>query len=118
MPIVKRFRKLGEIKTNKSHSEETIAPPPPIAERKTVHRFRTRATRCDKKHRFTLRIAHEPWTELKELSINCGASDTGASLNKIANLLIEYALNNPDICAEIQSKYPNPDQVIKIRTWG
>ena len=112
MPEVKRFRKLGEI-TKKEPQTSTH----PLPDRKIVHRFRTRATRSDKKHRFTLRIANEPWSNIKELSINCGGSESGASLNKIANLLLEYALNTPEICEKIQEQYPNSDQVIKIRTW-
>jgi hypothetical protein len=115
MPTVKRFRKLGEIRKSEPPKENTISPVP---DRKTVRRFRTRATRCDKKHRFTLRIAKDPWNNIKELYLNCGGSETGASLNVIVNMLLEHALNTPEIYESIQKKYPSTDSYIKIRTWG
>lgn len=116
MPTVKRFRTLGQIPKKEPVVETTPSSLTP--KRKNVKRFRPRATRSDRRHRFTLRISKQPWDQVKELSINCGGSETGASLNNIVNDLIGHALDSIEICESIRRKYPQAQQIIKIRTWG
>lgn len=121
MPVVKRFRTLGQTRENSVPTEDKTSP---IEDKphKTVQRFKTftetRKRRSDRKHRFSLRIAHTEWDKIKELSLNCGSSETGASLNVIVVKLLREAIGNPEIVNKILAEYPDRDEIIAIRTWG
>lgn len=126
MPVIKRFRTLGQIKIyNISKQEKASNEPKPIPKHKphkNVQRFKTytetRKRRSDRKHRYPLRIAYSEWDRIKELSLNCGGTETGASLNVILNKLLSSALDNKEIINKIVTEYPNRNEYISIRTWG
>lgn len=119
MPIVKRIRPLGQPRlvhenTKKTNSEETIY-------KKKVRRFQPltdQRRRKDKKHRYPLRVENELWEKIWELSLNCGSTKSGASLNMILIKLISYALEDETIYKRIQDEFPQRTEFIRIRSWG
>lgn len=124
MPVVKRFRSLGQIRFVQKTPEtsEEI----PVVERKTIHRFQAsgeaRKKRSDSKHRFSLRTPNGLWSRVVELTLNCGGlspneSSDKASLNAICNKLLFYALEDQGIVEHVLSEYPEDNEIIKIRSW-
>lgn len=119
MPTVKRFRTLGSLKKieENGQAKKDITP---VKRSNKVQRFQTytevRKRRSDRKHRFSLRIAYKEWDRVKELSLNCGGPETGASLNVIVNKLLLYALEDENCINKILSEYPSRPEYIAIRT--
>lgn len=126
MPVVKRFRPLGQVRLvrheprlvteNKSYVTEEQNP----TAAKVISRFQPLSDhkrRADRKHRYPLRTDTVLWDRIWEMSLNCGGSGSGASLNVILNKLIAYALDDQSIIKRIAEEFPVRSEFIKIRSW-
>lgn len=126
LPTVKRFaslRTLGQpvlkIKTPADNQQQPTQPIPHKKDGVRLLKTVPRKTRSDKKHRFTLRIATDLWNQIRELSINSGGIEKGASFNVLCIELITQALSNEDIMEIVSKKFPlvNGNKFVRIRTW-
>ena len=118
MPVVKRFRPLGQVKIKRSQGE--LETDHKEIHGKVIKRFKPLSDerrRSDRKHRYPLRVDKKLWNRIWEFSINCGGSGSGASLNVILNKLIVRALDDEGITTQIRNEYPDREEFIKIRTW-
>lgn len=130
MPAVRRFRPLGKVQPvrreicEKTITQTRLTQTTESKEQKNeIKRFQPlsdpeRRIRNDRKHRYPLRVENGLWQRVWELSLNCGGSASGASLNVILTKLILHALDDEGIVKRIEDEFPNKrDEFIKIRSW-
>lgn len=118
MPVVKRFRPLGQVRLNRSDSnlEQAVFDD----KKSNFNRFEPlseRKRRSDRKHRYPLRCDPGLWERILEFSLNCGGSASGASLNVILNKLISSAMDDEMIVKNIIEQFPERLEFIRIRSW-
>lgn len=123
MPVVRRFRALGQIrKVEDISSEEELHEVQQVKrDPKIVRRFESqhglRKVRKDGVHHFPLRVKYELWDRVEQISLDCGSQAKGASLNVICCKLIAAALNDELIVKEIIKEFPGSNRYILIRSW-
>lgn len=123
MPVVRRFRALGQIrKVENVSSEEDLHEVQPVKrDPKVVRRFEsqhdTRKIRKDGVHHFPLRAKYELWDSIEQLSLNCGGQSKGASLNVICCKLMAEALKDELIVKQILKEFPGSSRYILVRSW-
>lgn len=123
MPVVRRFRALGQIRKVESVSSEAEPHEVQQVKRdpKIVHRFESqsgsRKIRKDGVHRFLLRVKYELWDRIEQLSLDCGGQSKGASLNEICCKLMAEALNDELIVKQILKEFPGSSRYILVRSW-
>lgn len=123
MPVVRRFRTLGQVRKDVSDSsvEKVVEVQKMKSDSRSVKRFESqlgsRKVRKDKKHHFPLRVGYEIWDKVDELSLACGSLSKGASLNVICVKLLSYALDDELIVKRILKEFPGNDRYVLVRSW-